>query len=580
LTARPEMGPAQRDGLYPAAHNGRPAHPPTGPGRSAGPPWAIETCPDGGLPAVPLPLPSPTGASGSSLSDAVLMSAARRDGLTLAPRMDAVPGARPPRSHSRQRRGLLSARGDSLYRSGYALIANVGGTTILGVGFWAVAAHLYTRQQVGQASALVAALIVVSSFAQLNLNNTLPRFLPQAGRGAGRFIGYGYAASSAAALVIGVGFVVILPRMSAQWHFLGDSAMLATAFVVAAVAWGIFALQDSALLGLRQPGMVPLENAVYGALKLLMLVGITATLPATGIFIAWVVPLAINVPAVNGLIYWRYLKKWKFATAETTVGRREVIRFTSVDYVGNLLSQIAGNLLPLLVLTALGAAADASFYIAWTITTGLNLVAMSFATSLLVEGSASPDRLSELTRGVLVRTLVVTVTGAAVLGLGARLVLAVYGHEYAAHAAEVLGLLAAGSVFFGLLAIVFSIDRITGRVSRATFTRLVLAVLTLGASWLLLPPMGVDGVGVAWLGANLVVALARLPTIVGAVRRPAGITRPGAAGMPAVSRSRSLAATGANGYRRGSHVGRHRARSNSINRPRKLGDLTHGAGDP
>ena len=371
--------------------------------------------------------------------------------------------------------------------------------------------------------------------------------------------------------------MIILPRLSASWHYLGDSIVLSAGFVVAAVAWGIFALQDSALLGLRRPGMVPLENAVYGVLKLLLLVGITTALPETGIFLAWIGPLAVNVPGVNALIYARYLKTWKFATAETTVDRREIIRFTSVDYVGNLLNQIAGNILPLLVLTALGAAADASFYIAWTITTGLNLVAMSFATSLLVEGSASPGRLGELTRGVLVRTLMVTITGAAVLGLGARLILSVYGHEYAVHAATVLALLAAGTIFSGLLAIVFSIDRITGRVSRATLTRLVLAILTLGASWLLLPRMGIDGVGVAWLGANLVMALTRMPTLIGTLRQQtvAG-ARPAAAATP-VAAQPGLPVTARPG---GRHRGRHRAGKTSISVLGRLGDLSQRRSGP
>jgi hypothetical protein len=56
----------------------------------------------------------------------------------------------------------------------------------------------------------------VSSFAQLNLVNTLPRFLPETGRRAKRLIGYGYGVSSAAALVAGVAFVAIMPRISSQ----------------------------------------------------------------------------------------------------------------------------------------------------------------------------------------------------------------------------------------------------------------------------------------------------------------------------------------------------------------------------
>lgn len=493
------------------------------------------------------------------------LGAAWRDGLTVAPRHDMVPRASTARSA--ERAGLLGALANPLYRSGYALIANVAGTTVVGLGFWAVAAHLYSSQRVGQASALVAALVVVSSFAQLNLNNTLPRFLTQAGRRAGRLIGYGYAASSVAAVVIGLALVVLLPKLGPHWHFVETSFLLKAAFVAATVVWGVFALQDSALLGLQRPMIVPVENTVYGVAKLLTLLGVASMLPETGVFIAWIIPLAINVPAVNWLIFRRYLKDWKPATAVSTVRPRDIIRFTSVDYVGNLFSQTAGNLLPLLVLTALGAAADASFYIAWTITTGLNLVATSFATSLLVEGSANPSRLRELTRGVVARNLMVTVAGAAVFALGARLILSIYGHGYAVHASLLLGLLAVGSVFYGLLAIVFSVDRIVGRVGRATVTRVVLAIATLTGSWVLLPRMGINGVGFAWLGANLVVALARMPTILSATRLRADAARANAAAGTALVRGESPRAT--NG------VGRHRrgtpsptAQERQVRRPR------------
>ena len=413
-------------------------------------------------------------------------------------------------------RGLTALR-NPLYRSGYALVVNVAGTTLVGIGFWALAAHVYSSQRVGQASALVAALVVISSFSQLNLGYTLPRFLPRVGRRAGRLIAYGYAASSLAALVISLTFIVVLPRLSSQWHFLGSSPQLSIGFAVAAVVWGIFALQDAALLGLRRSSIVPLENFVYGVIKLLLLLAFASLLPKTGIFIAWIIPLAINVPAVNWLIFRRFLAGPNKVSAVATVRPREIVRFTMVDYAGNMLSQTAGNLLPLLVLTTLGAGANASFYMAWTLTTGLNLLAQSFATSLLVEGSAHPDKLAELTKGLMLRTLLVTVSGASVLGLGARIILTVYGHSYAVHAAFLLGLLASGSVFYSLLNIVFSIDRIVGRVGRATVTRLAVAVVTLAGSWLLLRRMGINGVGVAWLAGNFVMALVRMPTIVSAM---------------------------------------------------------------
>ena len=108
--------------------------------------------------------------------------------------------------------------------------------------------------------------------------------------------------------------------------------------------------------------------------------------------------------------------------------------------IGVLISQAYWNLLPLLVLSVLGAATNGSFYIAWTIAAGLMIVTGNFAMSLLVEGATSPHRLAELTRGVLVRCAIFTIPGAALLAVAARPILYIYGSAYAAHASLLLGL--------------------------------------------------------------------------------------------------------------------------------------------
>jgi O-antigen/teichoic acid export membrane protein len=414
---------------------------------------------------------------------------------------------------------VLSALRDPLYRSSYALIANTAATTVVGIAYWATAAHFYNRQALGRSAALVSALILVSTLAQLNLANTLPRFIPKAGWSAGKFIAYSYGVSSCAALIGGLAFVTILPRLSSQWKFVSDSRLLAVTFVAAVVVWGVFALQDIALLSLRRPVLVPVENAVYGVCKLLMLIGVVSLLPSTGIFFSWVTPLVVTVPAVNWLIFRRYLKRRESAAAPSGLRTREIVRFASIDYVGSVLSQASGNLLPLLVLSTLGAAANSSFYIAWTIASGLGLVAANFGTSLLVEGAAAPYRLAELTRGVLARCLAITVLGAVLLTLAARPILRIYGSSYAVHSSTLLALLLIGTIPGSLVVVAVSLDRIVGHVGRATWTRLILTVLVLSSAWLLLRKVGIYGIAFAWGGANLVMALVRSPTILRAARR-------------------------------------------------------------
>jgi O-antigen/teichoic acid export membrane protein len=455
----------------------------------------------------------------------------------------------------------LKALRNPLYYTSYALLANTAGTSALGVAYWAVAAHFYNQQVVGRSAALISALILVTTFAQLNLATALPRFIPKAGRLAGKFITCSYGASSSAALIGGLLFVTILPRLSSHWQFLEDSLPLAVAFVMAAVLWEVFTLQDIALLSLRRPVLVPIENLAYGLLKLMMLVGVVSLLPSLGIFLSWVIPLAVTVPAVNWLIFRRYLKERYPAAPQGDLRAREVVRFASVDYIGSVLSQAYGSLLPLLVLSTLGAAANSNFYIAWTIASGLGLVASNFGTSLLVEGANAPHRLAGLTRGVLVRCMLITSVGAVLLTLAARPVLGIYGSKYALPGASLLALLAVGTIPSCIVVIAISLDRIAGRVGRGTLTRLVLTVLVLSGSWLLVRKEGVDGVALAWGGANLLVALVRFPTILSAARRRRGtVSRPIPARRPlAVRRPPVPESSPRPGSHRRGTTGRHRS---------------------
>lgn len=223
-------------------------------------------------------------------------------------------------AHSLGGRALDALR-NPLFRSGNALVVNTVASTAVGLAYRVVAARFFSPQDVGRASALVSALVLASAFAQLNLVNTLPRFLPATGRRAGRFIGYGYGVTSVTALVAGAGFVLVLPHLSAQWTFLRGSTVLAVAFMAAAVVWGVFALEDAVLLGMQQPVMIPLEKTAYGVAKLalVVLLGVAALIPVTGLFLSWVLPLALIVPVINWLVFRRYLPRCASIGAVATV---------------------------------------------------------------------------------------------------------------------------------------------------------------------------------------------------------------------------------------------------------------------
>jgi O-antigen/teichoic acid export membrane protein len=82
-----------------------------------------------------------------------------------------------------------------LFRTAGVLMLNTGLTAALGFGFWILAARLYSPQEVGVNSAIIAILVTVSTLAQVNLGSVFVRFLPETARPA-RLILVGYAVAA------------------------------------------------------------------------------------------------------------------------------------------------------------------------------------------------------------------------------------------------------------------------------------------------------------------------------------------------------------------------------------------------
>jgi O-antigen/teichoic acid export membrane protein len=433
---------------------------------------------------------------------------------------------------------------DPVYRGSYALVANTVGTSLIGAVYWAVAAHLYGPVDLGRATALISALMLVGTLSQLNLSSTLMRFLPQMGSiSSRRLINFSYLVSSLTALAGAVIFVTVMPRLSSEWRFVGGSAFFVVIFAVSVVVWEIFTLQDAALVGLQRPVAVPVENVIYSLAKLALLVIAAEVLGSTDVLLSWITPLILLIPVINWLIFRRCLKDRSQYDTGPPMRVRQLARFASVDYGGVICGQITGNVLPLLVISILGPAAAGSFYIASLITTGVATVGSNFSTGLLVEATAAPERLAEITRGALKRCLIILGPATIVLVLGAHVILKVYGGSYIAQTAVLFQLLALSLIPFCIETVAYSLDRVAGKPIRATLSQLAIAVLTLGGSELLFGRLGLNAVGVAVLGADLAVALVRLPTVLAAVRKRPAVIAPltGAAQLAAMLGSHTQA---------------------------------------
>jgi O-antigen/teichoic acid export membrane protein len=392
------------------------------------------------------------------------------------------------------------------------------------MGFWVAAARLYSSVDVGRDTVLISVMIELSTVCQLNLGNGIVRFLPDLGARSARALRAVYGLAGVVALVVGSAFVLAAPHVSHQLAYLGDETTLAAGFVAALVLWGLFTLQDAALMATRRAPWIPIENGLFGVLKLVALPVFLLAGAVHGVFLAWALPMALLLAPVNLLVFRRAIPAHVAGEVRESsiarIGPRRVVRFLAQDYLASVFTQATLTVLPLLVIAILGARESAYFAMPFTIAMAFDTFAYGACASLVVEATLEQESLRALTRVFARRVLALLVPVAALLALAAPLVMLPFGHVYAEQGAGVLRLLLCASVFRTVIALFSAVSRVQGRGLRLGLVELALLVLVLGPAVALARAHGIEGVAACWLGANAIICLAVLPLLVRFLREP------------------------------------------------------------
>ena len=413
-----------------------------------------------------------------------------------------------------------------LHRDAYALVANSGFTALTGLLYWVVAAKAFSAHDVGLNSALISSMMFLAGLAGLNLSNVVVRFLPEAGRQAGRMIALCYGVTAAIAALAATVFVVGVDGWAPRLASLVASGPLALWFVVATVAWTLFVIQDGVLTGLGRATWVPLENAAFSVIKLAALAGAAVLLPRSGIFVSWTAAMVLSVVVVNVLVFGRLTRRAgeRAAPAQISLGDSALRRYLVTDFAGAMAWMAAINLLPVVVTAAAGATTNAYFALAWAVAFPIYTVGANVGTSLVLHGAADRSALPALVRKAAVQGLGVVVGVVVLLVLLAPVVLSLFGPEYREHGTTLLRVLAIGAVPSTVVSLGVSVARVERRLPAAVIALTVNAVLTLALAVPFLHAFGVVGPGLAWL-AGLSVAAGVL--VVAHARRRLGLAARG-----------------------------------------------------
>jgi len=405
--------------------------------------------------------------------------------------------------------GLRRELSVPLYRNAYALMANTAGNSILGLLYWVLAARTFPDTAVGRGNALIALMMLVSTFTQLNWSGALIRFLPRAGRSAQRMLVTAYVMATALAAVAAAAVMAYCHFARAPDDPLYVSTGVAVWFVVSTMAWSVFNLQDAALTGLRSAVWVPLENGLYGLVKLVLLVVVARSSLSEGVFASWTVPVIALLVPVNLLLFRRILPRHATAQpeAQQMPARGVLARYMAGDYAAQAFTQLSSTFLPVLVVSLLGAAQGAYYLPAQTAFAAMGMLATAITSSLVVEAARDEGATHRLARAMLRRICVLVLPAGAFVALAAPWLLELFGSQYRAAATTVLQLMMLSLLPRVPVALYVTKCRLENRTGMLALLQGTQAALVVGGTALFAPTAGLVAVGWSVVAAEVVPAL-------------------------------------------------------------------------
>jgi aminoglycoside phosphotransferase (APT) family kinase protein len=278
--------------------------------------------------------------------------------------------------------------------------------------------------------------------------------------------------------------------------------------VVATPLWSIFVIQDFVLTAVKKATAVPVENAVFAVLKIVLLAVATVAVFPGGIAISWVVATVITVLVMNGWLVMKVLpahgRATRAAAVPITIGA--ITRFMRADYAGAILWQCALFGLPFLVLSRLEAEDAAVYGIVWTISQALYAVSSGMSQSMVAHTAADPAGLEKARKATVRRSLRLVGPAALLVAVGAPLWLRVFGEQYADEGWLALALASLSAIPNVITNSTVNAARVRQRMGVLFGVPATISLLVIVGSWVLMPHLGIAGVGLCWLLAQSLVA--------------------------------------------------------------------------
>ncbi|AAM31339.1 oligosaccharide flippase family protein [Methanosarcina mazei] len=379
---------------------------------------------------------------------------------------------------------------DSLFKNAFFLMLSSISTAGFGFIFWFLAAKFYSASDVGIATGIMSSMTLIVNLSRFGLDYSIIRFFPTHDKC--KVFSTSTVISTLIALIFGLIFISGINSFSPELSFL-RSPLYTLFYFISLTSSSVIFMAGIFFVAIREAEFQLYLNLIVGSRVLFVILFIS--LGAIGIFyavgasffIAFLISLVLILKSGTDL---KLKIDRKFLT--------DSFNFSAGNFLTGLFMTVPNTLLPIMILNMHLVEQAAYYYIVFGIVSLLFMIPESISTSLFVEGSNGQSLKKTVIQSLVIIFLLLTPI-ALFFYLYGSLILGFIGQDYVAGGSGVFRLMIFASFFVVVNNVYFAIKRIQKDTKEITLLSGIIFILLIGLAFLLIPVLGIEGIGYAWI---------------------------------------------------------------------------------
>jgi O-antigen/teichoic acid export membrane protein len=396
---------------------------------------------------------------------------------------------------------LKNLHKDSLVRNSFYLMLATVVVSGFGFLFWVLAAHLFSPEEVGLATALIATMNLISILSLFGINTVFVRFLSKSTK-QNADISTGIAIVGIVSFLFGLIFVLFVDFFSPKLDFIQHS-FVAPAFIIFCIFAAINQLFESIFIALRSTKYTLISNSLSSSLKMLFPLAFIGY-GAAGVFCAAAVAQVVSFIFALVVLIKKFDYKPLFLINKSLFA--DTWKYSSINYVAAIFNLLPISALPIIITNHLSPQDTAYFYISMMLGNLLYVVPWSASRSLFAEGAHAEHSVAVQLKKVIRLNLILLLPGIIFVLLFGKPLLSIFGKSYATGSAHFVWLVAIAGIPLAINSTFGALLQIKKAPHALVISNIFYGTTLIGLSYLFLP-LGLNGIGYAWILGNSAAAL-------------------------------------------------------------------------